>query len=293
MLLQSADQALQRHKVFGDLLSPAERTQLLDFGVVKSFQTDDVLCQQGELSDLMYILLIGEAEVSEDVDDKKIIVGKLKEGELFGEISALYNVPRISTVTVCKPTVVIEVSSSVLHRLFDANLELRQAVMERLRERLIESTLKVIPAFRPLKTNEMQELLNCSGLACYPAGGLIVEEKEAGDALYVVIHGEARVCYSEDNEQINLAVLYTGDYFGERALLTGAPRAASVYAISKVEVVLIERGPFLRFIQENPSVCESMDMTSHNRHAQITGDLPGDDLAVETSRRAIRELTRK
>jgi CRP-like cAMP-binding protein len=62
-----------------------------------------------------------------------------------------------------------------------------------------------------------------------------------------------------------VALLRAGDYFGERSLLTGAPRTASVAALDDVEAVRIGRAEFLQFIQHHEDVRDRIDMVSHER----------------------------
>ena len=45
-----------------------------------------------------------------------------------------------------------------------------------------------------------------------------------------------------------------GDYFGELALLDGAPRAATVQATTAVATAKIERAAFLQLLKEEPTI---------------------------------------
>lgn len=264
----AAHTVLEQSSVFGELLNSEARTYLLDRGRVKTLMPGDVICRQNDRSEHIYILLMGEAQVSEDVDGQYVRVGILKEGELFGEIAAMYKIPRISTVTASRPSVVVEIPASALETLFRQHGKLQQAVIERTGQRIVETTLKNIPAFRPIKSEGILQLSQGAALVCYSAGQTIVTENEPGDTLSVICRGVARVGYREGEKYHDLALLQTGEYFGERSILTGAPRAASVMAVTNVEVVQIDRGSFLRFIQDNPGVRDSLDMTSYNRFAK-------------------------
>lgn len=57
---------------------------------------------------------------------------------------------------------------------------------------------------------------------------MIIEQGKTDSAFYILLHGSARVCLSENNK--NLATLKPGDFFGEVSFLTRTPRTSHVIA---------------------------------------------------------------
>ena len=54
-----------------------------------------------------------------------------------------------------------------------------------------------------------------------------------GDTLFVILDGEVRVCRSDDQDnEIELARLKSGEFFGELALLDGKARSARVTTVT-------------------------------------------------------------
>jgi CRP-like cAMP-binding protein len=115
----------------------------------------------------------------------------------------------------------------------------------------------------------LQRLVEESSLVSIPSGGILVKEGEQGDALYVIIHGMARVSHGVASDYVNLALLRAGDYFGEWSLMTGAPRAATVSAITRLDAVRIDCKLFLDFIQDNPEIRSRLDAVAQNRHSML------------------------
>jgi CRP-like cAMP-binding protein len=112
----------------------------------------------------LYLILVGEVEVSEEVNGKKIVLGTLKTGDLFGEIAALFTVPRIATVSARKPTVVLEVPAEKFVDLIDRNTKLRDSVYQRLYERSLEAALRSMPHFGKLTGRpsvDLSTMLRC------------------------------------------------------------------------------------------------------------------------------------
>lgn len=265
-LLDMAEQAVRDHHTFGDLLLAEEKQYLLDHGVVRSVQEGEYLCRQNQLDTRVFILVIGEMDVSQGEGESRSILSKLRRGDLFGEISALFKTPRVSDVIATKPSVLLEIPGEVLEKIVSSRSELLDAVLQMYKERVTDTAIRSVSAFRGLKEDIIQKLITESSILSIPAGGILVKEGEAGDALYVIIHGMARVSHGFGEKHVNLALLRAGDYFGEWSLMTGSPRAASVSAITRLDAVRIDCKTFLDFIKDNPDVRERIDTEAHNRH---------------------------
>ncbi len=75
----------------------------------------------------------------------------------------------------------------------------------------------------------------------FEAGALIMREGDAGDTAYMIVHGRCRAFRTVDGREETLAVMGGGDVFGEMALLLDEPRAASVAAVDRVTVLVLDK----------------------------------------------------
>ncbi len=79
----------------------------------------------------------------------------------------------------------------------------------------------------------------------YAPGAEIIREGQPGDAAYMIVSGRCRayraVGEGPDAGQETLAVMGSGDVFGEMALLLEEPRAATVEAVDKVTVLVLDK----------------------------------------------------
>ncbi|AGC45375.1 cyclic nucleotide-binding domain-containing protein [Myxococcus stipitatus DSM 14675] len=91
-------------------------------------------------------------------------------------------------------------------------------------------TLPTIPLFSDLPRDAFIELFERCPLRRFQVGERIIEQGSRGDAFYVICEGKVRVFRSDNAQRVELAVLEGGAFFGEMALLSGAPRTASVEA---------------------------------------------------------------
>lgn len=266
-LRETIDQAIERQDVFGELLTRDEKEHLLDFGVVRSASPGELLCRANQIDSRVFILVIGEVQVRENDEEDSTILARLGRGELFGEISALFRLPRISSVRVSRPSVLLEIPGDVLEKVISGRAELYRAVIQRYKQRITETALRRVALFRYVPADRLAALIEASSLVSVPAGETIVREGEPGDAIYIIVYGTARVTHRVGNEDINLALLRAGDYLGEWSVLTGAPRGATVTAVTRIEAIRVDCQPFLQFIQENPEIRDRLDMIAFNRHS--------------------------
>jgi hypothetical protein len=101
--------------------------------------------------------------------------------------------------------------------------------------------LRRVSIFAPLPQHVVEQLSRHLLPFRVPAGGVVIEEGDPGDRVYIVSQG--RVSVSKGGEQV--AELGPGAYFGEIALLRDVPRTATVAAIDDVDLLALERDVFL------------------------------------------------
>jgi serine/threonine-protein kinase len=75
----------------------------------------------------------------------------------------------------------------------------------------------------------------------FQPGATIIREGDIGDAAYMIVSGKCRAYRKVGDGQETLAVMQGGDVFGEMALLLDDPRAASVEAIDRVTVLVLDK----------------------------------------------------
>jgi CRP/FNR family transcriptional regulator, cyclic AMP receptor protein len=99
----------------------------------------------------------------------------------------------------------------------------------------------------------------------------IVREGDRGDAFYVILDGTASV-RQPGRRPITLR---TGEFFGELALLDGAPRTATVEAQDEVLTMRIGRTDFVKMLEREPKVAVAMlaAIASRLRAAQRSATL--------------------
>ena len=95
--------------------------------------------------------------------------------------------------------------------------------------------------FADLNKDEATTLLEQSSTVTYTAGERIISAGESGYCMYVILKGKVRVSAEPEGQEVELAVLSPGDFFGEVALVDDGPRSADVTALEDCELLTITR----------------------------------------------------
>jgi CRP-like cAMP-binding protein len=114
--------------------------------------------------------------------------------------------------------------------------------------------LERVPLFSRTSHLERAAVARHADEVSFDDGAVLVEEGTPGDAFYVVLEGSARV----DREGEQVATLGEGDWFGELALLDGAPRSATVTAQGPVTVAVLPTAMFRMALREFPDLTEQL-----------------------------------
>ncbi len=88
----------------------------------------------------------------------------------------------------------------------------------------------------------------------YNDGEAIVREGELGERMFIIQSGRVRVSRNMNGNEVKLAELKAGDFFGEMAIIDREVRSATVSAIGQVRLLSIDKKNFLRRIHEDPSL---------------------------------------
>jgi CRP/FNR family cyclic AMP-dependent transcriptional regulator len=85
----------------------------------------------------------------------------------------------------------------------------------------------------------------------YERGQVIFHEGDPGDSLHVVASGAVKITLrSPDGEEVIVATLGPGDFFGELALLDEAARSATAEAMAPTETLVLPRSSFQQLLGE-------------------------------------------
>jgi CRP-like cAMP-binding protein len=116
-----------------------------------------------------------------------------------------------------------------------------------------------VPIFSDLSREAFLALTAGMVLCRVADGEPVVREGEDGTSFYVVASGRFAVSKRDDaGAPVALAHLGEGDFFGEMALLSGAPRAATVTAEQDGEVLELRADVLLEIARRHPHLARTL-----------------------------------
>jgi len=109
--------------------------------------------------------------------------------------------------------------------------------------------LKEVPLFSGCSKRELEAIAAVADEISFPAGKTLIQQGAIGREFIVVVDGEVEVRRDE-------RLLPKGDanYFGEVALLTGAPRNATVTTETPVDALVLTARGFDRLLANSDSI---------------------------------------
>jgi CRP-like cAMP-binding protein len=118
---------------------------------------------------------------------------------------------------------------------------------------------------RHLPPEDISELLPLISRRSLMPDEIVFRAGEEGDCLYIVVHGKVEVIEGGGADCHSLAELGPGQAFGEMALLSGAPRTATIRAAMATDLLAIRREDFLRLMAHDAQLAASARRLSHER----------------------------
>jgi CRP/FNR family cyclic AMP-dependent transcriptional regulator len=134
-------------------------------------------------------------------------------------------------------------------------------------------TLRSVPLFESLDEKAAQQLCELLDTVECRGSQTLFRAGDAGDSMYLIEDGKVRISMkSADGEEIILAELGAGDFFGEMALIDGNPRSANATAMDVSRLAVLSREHFLSFLGSSPNVAVEM-LTALTRRLRRTDEL--------------------
>ena len=231
--------------LFGNL-EPKDLEVVINAMEEKRFKKGENIITQGDNGDCLYFVEEGNLNCYkkfQSIPEPKL-VKQYQPGDAFGELALLYNAPRAATITAESE----EVITWVLDR-ETFNHIVKEAAQKK-REKY-ENFLKNVEILSTIEPYELMQISDALKTATFKKGDYIIKEGEMGDVFYILEEGncEATKTLEPGKPDTVIKEYSVGDYFGERALIKGEPRACNIIACSEtVKVISLDRISFKRLL---------------------------------------------
>jgi CRP-like cAMP-binding protein len=155
--------------------------------------------------------------------------------------------------------------------LFLSHDDPEHAERKRSRERTFRlAALESATLFSHLSAEEKAELADNVRPAPFSRGEVITRQGSPAHWLYILTKGEAEVrVAAADGAVQKVAELKAPSFFGEMALMTGAPREATVVATSDVECLRVDKEDFQKLLGKRPEIAQEMSSILAQRRVEL------------------------
>lgn len=118
---------------------------------------------------------------------------------------------------------------------------------------MFESILAQVPLFSDLPDEGLAELATKLHRRRFEHDQIIFHKNDPGSTLYIIISGKVKIALpSSDGENVLVALLSTGDFFGELSLFDGEPRSATSIATEPTDILTLDRDDLIKYLSESP-----------------------------------------
>uniref|UniRef100_A0A3P8QGV4 cAMP-dependent protein kinase type II-alpha regulatory subunit n=1 Tax=Astatotilapia calliptera TaxID=8154 RepID=A0A3P8QGV4_ASTCA len=244
LLFKTLDQVNQSHKQTKQNRKRCEQfSQVLDAMFESIVKPQEHVIDQGHDGDNFYVIERGVYDIV--VSGK--CVGQYNNKGSFGELALMYNTPRAATIVATQDGALWGLDRATFRRLIVKN----NAKKRRMYECFIES----VPLLKSLEATERMKLVDVLGAKQFTDAERIITQGDKADCFYIVESGEVKIMMKSktkadhaDNAEVEITRCTRGQYFGELALVTNKPRAASAYAVGDVKCLVIDIQAFERLL---------------------------------------------
>jgi len=256
-----AVEQMRQMQLFSDV--PTEALSALTTRLVlRHFPAEEAIYTEGTPGDALYIVESGEVKLLDSSFSGAQLLERVRPGESFGEMALLTGRTRAECARAATDTTVWALYKSdfddVMVQYPEISVSLSRALTERLSTResdFVIRHLRRIKLFSNLASSELRGVSQkVRGLRFRP-GEIICFAGQPTLTLFMIENGEVkRMAMGPTGEPIMLAILNSGDCFGEQSIIQNTPYDATAQAIGEVELWTISKADFQALMEHYPTL---------------------------------------
>ncbi|KAK2834415.1 hypothetical protein Q7C36_015116 [Tachysurus vachellii] len=228
-------------------LDQEQMSQVLDAMFEKTVSAGEHIIDQDDDGDNFYVIERGTFDILLKSEGTTRTVGSYDNRGSFGELALMYNTPRAATIVATSPGALWCLDRLTFRRIIVKNNAKKR--------KMYEAFIETLPLLTSLEVSERMKVVDVLSSRVYNNGEQIIAQGDMADCFYIVESGEVRITMKRNRlktdsefEEVDIATCTRGQYFGELALVTNKPRAASAYAVDNVKCLVMDIQAFERLL---------------------------------------------
>lgn len=263
-------------------LSVSELRGLQTYSLLSHLAPDEPILTNGNVRRSLFVILKGSVKIfGKDKEGRPTFLASLGEGNSFGEFGLFGRVDQNLSVVAAETSAILEIPRDVVMKLAKMRPHIIQTLKDLYKRRILESALARVPLFSQLPPEDRRKIVSYFKAVKAKNGTTLIREGDLGKSMYFILIGKVGVytTLEEANgdegeqpkkhaEELLLATLSGGDFFGEQALVTREPRSATVKALSDVGLLRFSRDDLDEVIQQYPNIESELQIEAFHHRMQ-------------------------
>lgn len=246
----SLSEFVRRSGILPGLDESSMSSLMLEATVVELY-AGQVLFSAGDVSDAAYVLLEGSLQIYVcDAAGGETVLDRLEAGRFFGEqgIASPRPRPRNASVRAIGAARVIRLPMAAF------SVALAEVGRAHLDDKALRDAAERLAATssigRCLPWNALHSLALTQ--RTYAAGATVFRQGDRADEVFVIERGAASVLVEEQGRLVLVSRVEQGGFFGERGVMRGEARSATVIAESELTVLVLDGAAFRAEVSRSP-----------------------------------------
>jgi cGMP-dependent protein kinase len=278
-------QSIKRNILFRSC-SEEELHDLIDAFNTATLEAGAVVIKQGDEGDLFYVVEQGKLDifVATGSSQQEVLVGApYVSGSSFGELALMYGSPRAATIRAKSDCVLWSLDQRAFKGISTSHKQKRdEIILDTLRKvKIGDSVLGDV-----LEPSELDAMALATQSDSFFKGDVIIRQGEKGDAFYIIKSGTIDV-FIKDKGDEPVVRLTSGQFFGEKALMSEDVRQATCIAFTDAECLTLMREDFVQMLGSLEDLLRGVD-----RSPSSTKEVTEDDFNNHCSNKEEMTITR-
>ncbi len=237
-------------------LNEQELQSLLPHVQSKTFLKESLICREGEGGNSLFVISRGEVAITKQMEGgREVRVRNLKEGDSFGEFGFFIDHKRHATVKAITECEILEISRNELNEIIKTHPRVNEVLHNLFLEHILDNFLALSPLFSSLTAEERGEVIKRFHLHKVPKETTIFKGGDPPTSLYMVRSGGVEIfTQNRQGRKVLLAILGSGNFFGEIGLFFDKPRMANAKTTHPTELLELEKEDFKACLLQFPSL---------------------------------------
>lgn len=213
--------------------------RLTDSRITALAREGDLIYDVGEYSTSFYIVIDGQVNVEQVIDDGEVIHSKLGRGDFFGESSLLSGQPTRERAVVGPNAIFIEIPRRTMLKLIGSSRIIAEGIS------WIFTAREIQHHFVPKATfNELREIAATVETLQLKSGEVLYTEGDTDACLFLIKSGGITLSKIDHDKSIFVSQVRAGNMIGQLALMGQQARSETAIATIASEVIRIDKKTF-------------------------------------------------